>query len=56
MDPQGRIPEHASGVTWSRSGLAAVLDPQDEIAEVTADYIAILKTKRGLLKFRRNAA
>jgi hypothetical protein len=37
-------------------GLAAVLDADDEIVEVTADYISILKIKRDLLKFRRTAA
>jgi hypothetical protein len=37
-------------------GLAAVLDANDEIAEVTAEYISILKVKRDLLKFRRHAA
>jgi hypothetical protein len=37
-------------------GLAALLDADDEIAEVTSDYIAILKTKRDLLKFRRHLA
>jgi hypothetical protein len=37
-------------------GLAAILDPADEITEVTSEYIAILKTKRDLLKFRRHAA
>ncbi len=37
-------------------GLAAVLDPEDEISEVTADFIAILKTRRELLRFRRHAA
>lgn len=34
-------------------GLAAVLDEGDEIGEVTADYIAILKVKRDLLRFQR---
>jgi ribosomal protein L37AE/L43A len=40
----------------SPRGLAAVLDADDEIAEVTAEYISILKVKRDLLKFRRHAA
>ena len=40
----------------SPRGLAAVLDVDDEIVEVAADYIAILKIKRDLLKFRRTAA
>jgi hypothetical protein len=34
-------------------GLAAVLDEGDEITEVTADYIKILKTKRDLVRFYR---
>ena len=37
-------------------GVAAVLDAADEISEVTPEYIAILKTKSDLLKFRRNNA
>jgi hypothetical protein len=42
---------------WDRPrGLAAVLDPDDEIVEVAPDYIAILKTKRDLLRFRRHTA
>lgn len=34
-------------------GLAAVLEPDDEIAEVTADYIAILKVEKNILRFQR---
>lgn len=34
-------------------GLAAVLDSADEIVEVAPDYIAILKTRRDVLRFRR---
>jgi hypothetical protein len=37
-------------------GLAAVLDPGDEITEVAVDHITILKVKRDLLNFRRHAA
>ncbi len=37
-------------------GLAAVLDEGDEIVEVAADYISILKVRRDLLRFRRHAA
>ena len=37
----------------SPRGLAAVLDDTDEIIEVTADSIEILKTKRDLLRFYR---
>ncbi|HEX4201433.1 MAG TPA: hypothetical protein VHY59_07935, partial [Chthoniobacterales bacterium] len=35
-------------------GLAAVLDFEDEIIEVTLDYIVILKTRRDLLRFCRS--
>jgi hypothetical protein len=38
------------------AGLAAVLDPEDQIAEVTPDYIAILKRRSDLLHFMRHAA
>jgi hypothetical protein len=42
---------------WDRPrGLAAVLDPGDEIDEVTPEYISILKISRHLLRFRRHAA
>jgi hypothetical protein len=42
---------------WGRPrGLAAVLDREDEIVEVATDYIAILKVKRDLLRFRRTTA
>jgi hypothetical protein len=47
---------------WNRNfwdcprGLAAVLDPGDEITEVAVDHITILKVKRDLLNFRRHAA
>jgi hypothetical protein len=37
-------------------GLAAVLDPDDEIVEVSAEFITVLKTKRDVLRFRRNIA
>jgi hypothetical protein len=37
-------------------GLAAVLDHDDEIVEVTSEYVTILKTKRDLLRFRRHNA
>jgi len=38
------------------SRLAALIDAEDEIAEVTPDFIAILKTRRDLLRFRQHAA
>jgi hypothetical protein len=37
-------------------GLAALLDPEDEIWEVAPDFIEILKTRRHLVKFRRFVA
>jgi hypothetical protein len=40
----------------SPRGLAALLDEGDEIAEVTADYIAILKTQRNILRFQRRTS
>lgn len=36
--------------------LAAALDAEDEIVQVTTDYIDILKLRADLLRFRRNAA
>lgn len=35
-------------------GLAAVLDADDEIAEITPDYIAILRCRRDIHRFRRH--
>jgi hypothetical protein len=40
----------------SPRGLAAVLDEDDQIVEVTPDQIAILKVRRDLLRFRRHVA
>jgi hypothetical protein len=40
----------------SPRGLAAVLDEGDAIAEVTIDYIAILKVERTILRFQRRAS
>ena len=37
-------------------GLAAVLESEDEIFEVTPEHIAILKLRRDVLRFRRRAA
>jgi hypothetical protein len=37
-------------------GLAALLDPADEIGEVTPDFIEIVKTRRDLVRFRRLVA
>jgi len=36
-------------------GLAAVLDAEDEIDEVTPEYVVILKSRRELLRFRRHS-
>src|ERR1700676_4504766 len=42
---------------WDRPrGLAAILDANDEIAEVTADYIAILKVERNIVRFQRRTS
>jgi ribosomal protein S27AE len=39
---------------WSSPrGLAAVLDEDDELGEVTADYIEVLKREKRILKFQR---
>jgi hypothetical protein len=40
----------------SPRGLAAVLEVQDEIIEVTSEFIAILKSRRDVLRFRREAS
>jgi hypothetical protein len=40
----------------SPRGLAAVLDEEDVIAEVAADYIAILKMQRNILRFQRRVS
>jgi hypothetical protein len=40
----------------SPRGLPAVMDEGDEIAEVTTDYIAILKTQRNILRFQRRTS
>lgn len=46
-----------NGGYWDRPrGLAALLDADDEISEVTPDHIGILKTRRDLLKFQRHTA
>jgi hypothetical protein len=44
-----------AGFWDSPRGLAALLDPEDEIGEVTADYIEVLKCRRDLQRFRRCA-
>jgi hypothetical protein len=42
---------------WDRPrGLAALLNPEDEIVEVTPECIGILKHRRDLLPFRRHVA
>lgn len=37
-------------------GLAAVLDPDDEIADLTPEFITILKRRRDLVRFCRHAS
>jgi hypothetical protein len=42
---------------WDRPrGLAAILDPDDQISQVTPEYIEILKCRRDLQRFRRHVA
>lgn len=61
IEPDARSKGWPAELLWNRGfwdsprGLAALLDPNDEIAEVTHDHIAILKTRRDLLRFRRYA-
>ena len=46
-----------NNVFWgSPRGLAAVLEPEDVIAEVTADYITILTHQRDIQRFPRRVA
>jgi hypothetical protein len=45
-----------SGFWDSPRGLAAILEPDDEIVAVTPDYISILRTRHDLLRFRRHVA
>jgi hypothetical protein len=40
----------------SPRGLAAVLEESDAIAEVTPDFIAIIKTERSILRFQRRVS
>ena len=37
-------------------GLAAILDAYDEITEVMADYIAILKLEKNIRRFQRRTS
>jgi len=37
-------------------GLAAVLDEDDQLVEVTADYITILKTQKNILRFQKRTS
>jgi TubC N-terminal docking domain len=42
---------------WDRPrGLAALLDVDDEIVDVTGEEVAILKCRRDIQRFRRNAS
>jgi hypothetical protein len=46
-----------SQVFWDLPrGLASVLDPDDEIADVTPDVIQIVRMRRDILRFRRSNA
>jgi hypothetical protein len=62
VEPQARALGWPAELLWNSNfwdrprGLASLLDPEDSIAEVTADHISILKTKRDLLRFQRRNA
>jgi hypothetical protein len=45
-----------AGFWDSPRGLAAIMDEEDEVTEVTPEYIGILKTKHQLLRFQRRNA
>lgn len=62
IEPEARAKGWPPELLWNANfwdlprGLAAVLDAADEIVEVAPDYIAVLKTRRDLLRFRRYAS
>jgi hypothetical protein len=49
----GRSNCYGMRATGTARGLAAVLDESDVIAEVTPDFIEIVKSKRSILRFQR---
>jgi hypothetical protein len=62
IESEARIKGWPAELLWNAGfwdcprGLAALLDPEDEIGEVTPDYIEILKKSPSFLKFRRHVA
>ena len=62
IEPEARAKGWPAELLWSRvywdlpRGLAAVLDPEDEITEVTSDIIEIVRMRRNVLRFRRTNA
>jgi hypothetical protein len=60
IEPEARAKGWPAELLWNSNfwdhprGLAAVLDPDDEIVEVSAECITILKIKRDVLRFRRH--
>jgi len=61
IEPEARRLGWPPELLWNASfwdlprGLAAVLDPGDEIVEVTSEIITVLKTRHDLLRFARHA-
>jgi hypothetical protein len=62
IEAQARAAGWPAELLWNANfwdlprGLAAVLDPDDEIVEVAAEFITILRIKRDVLRFRRHVA
>lgn len=62
IEPEARHLGWPAELLWNATfwdlprGLAAVLDAEDDIGEVTADYIIVLKLKRNVLRFQRRHA
>jgi hypothetical protein len=60
VEPEARAKGWPAELLWNNAfwdlprGLAAVLDDDDEIVEVTPDYIQILKCRRDPLRFPRH--
>ena len=62
IEPEAAPKDGPAELVWHSNfwdcprGLAAVLDSGDEIVEVSAECITILKIKRDVLRFRRHVA
>ncbi len=60
IEPEARAKGWPAELLWNCGfwdyprGLAGVLDAEDEIDEVTPEYVVILKSRRDLLRFRRH--